>query len=253
MKTPGLFLLLALALLASACSRGPDCANPPAGETCLQILFIGNSYTFVNDLPATFAKLAQSGGHAVQVEMAAQGGWTLADHLAAPETSAKISAQKWDYVVLQEQSQMPAESYWRVKTMYPAAEALVQKIRANGSQPLFFNTWAHKNGWPENNIPDYTNMQNQINYGYLEIAQKLDVPLALAGYAWAEVYAQHPEIALWQEDGSHPSEKGTYLAACVFYAVIYRQSPLGLDFGSSLNAGEAEILQKAAAFTVLGR
>jgi hypothetical protein len=58
-------------------------------------------------------------------------------------------------------------------------------------------------------------------------------------------------LDLWQEDGSHPNEKGTYLAACVFYATLYRQSPEGLGYTGSLSEDEALLLQKTAADTVL--
>lgn len=184
--------------------------------------------------------------------MAAPGGWTLADHAVSADTLQQISAQKWDYVVLQEQSQMSASIVWRVKTMYPAAAVLVEKIRQNNSQPLLFDTWAHSNGWPEEHLNDYAAMQNQVNQGYLEAARQMDVPLVLVGYAWASVRLQNPEIQLWQADGSHPSEQGTYLAACVFYAVLYQESPLGLKYQAGLSDNEVHALQSAAEYTVLG-
>jgi hypothetical protein len=56
---------------------------------------------------------------------------------------------------------------------------------------------------------------------------------------------------LWQDDASHPSTAGTYLAACVFYAAVFRQSPDGLEFTAGLPADSAAILQKVAAQEVL--
>jgi hypothetical protein len=57
---------------------------------------------------------------------------------------------------------------------------------------------------------------------------------------------------MWQSDGSHPTVSGTYLAACVFYATIFRVSPVGLADDDGLPSGEAHSLQTVAATTVLG-
>jgi hypothetical protein len=56
---------------------------------------------------------------------------------------------------------------------------------------------------------------------------------------------------LWQEDGSHPTTKGTYLAACVFYASIFLVSPAGLRYHADLSEADAAQAQLAAATTVL--
>ena len=65
------------------------------------------------------------------------------------------------------------------------------------------------------------------------------------------VRRQNPQLDLWQDDGSHPTEQGTYLAACVFYAVLFRQSPQGLTYGDGLAADTVRVLQTLAADTVL--
>jgi hypothetical protein len=59
-------------------------------------------------------------------------------------------------------------------------------------------------------------------------------------------------LALWTDDGSHPSEAGSYLAACVLYAVIVQRSPEGLVYRAGLAEKEARFLQRIAAETVLG-
>jgi hypothetical protein len=219
--------------------------------SCTRVLFVGNSYTFVNDLPGMFVQLAWSGGHAVQTGMSAPGGWRLADHVGSADTLEKIKSAQWDYVVLQEQSEIPASEQARTAQMYPAARQLVSQIRKSNATPIFFLTWAHRDGWPENGLNSYADMQLQINYGYLGIAQELDVPIAPVGVAWSTIHSENPQLDLWQQDGSHPTEQGTYLAACVFYAVIFRQSPEGLKYHAGLSNEIAESLQTVAASTVL--
>jgi hypothetical protein len=246
-----LFLFLFLLIALCSCSSAPDCSQAGSNHGCPGVLFIGNSYTSVNDLPGTFAALAKAGGHPIQTGMSAPGGWMLVQHLTTQQTLDALQSFKWDFVVLQEQSEIPSVEQDRVQEMYPAATALVQKIRQAGATPIFFLTWAHKDGWPENNLPDYESMQLQINQGYMTIANQLIAPVAPVGYAWLTAWLQEPQLDLWQADGSHPTEQGTYLAACVFYAVIFRQSPENIPFHGNLQAVTARYLQKVAADTVL--
>ncbi|MEI7638319.1 MAG: DUF4886 domain-containing protein [Syntrophus sp. (in: bacteria)] len=245
-----LSLLCCLLMFTVGCSpaKNGEAKNTVAS---LRILFVGNSYTYVNDLPKMFTKLASAGGHLVETGMVAKGGWTLAHHANSSETINTIKASKWDYVVMHEQSQIPSTEASRKYTMYPSAQYLVPIIRQRGSTPIFFLTWAHRNGWSEKGMPDYESMQSQIEQGYIEIAQELNALVAPVGHAWSKARRQYPELELWQGDGSHPSEQGTYLAACVFYAVIFRQSPEGLKYPVNISKENAHSIQKIAASVVL--
>ena len=229
-------------------SCAPPCSDDPA---CSRVLFIGNSYTFYNDLPKTFAKLAQAGDKRVETGMVASGGWALSDHVNSAETLDQIKSSQWNFVVLQEQSLVPASEERRATEMYPMVRTLVAKIKETGATPVLFVTWAHRGGWREVGLPGYENMQLQINEGYIGIAEEINAPLAPVGFAWLKLWKQNPQISLWQADGSHPNEKGTYLAACVFFALLYRQSPESLSYTGNLSTDEAQILQKIAADTVL--
>ena len=164
-----------------------DCSNLQANETCTRVLFIGNSYTYVNDLPTTFMNLARAGGHKTEVGMSAQGGWMLADHVKSSDTIAKINSEKWNFVVLQEQSEVPSIQSSRTQEMYPAAHVLVDDVRQVGAVPIFLITWAYRDGLPANGMPNYASMQAQINNGYLITAQALTSPVAPVGVAWQAV------------------------------------------------------------------
>ena len=131
--------LLAIGLsTALSNNTAPDTGSSP------RILFIGNSYTYVNDLPAMVAELAKAGGHPVETGMMAKGGWTLAAHAGSVETLDRLQSAKWAFVILQEQSQIPAIEQYRTQGMYPAARLLVSRIKATGATPIFFLTWAHR-------------------------------------------------------------------------------------------------------------
>ena len=244
-------LVCVLALVLNSCTVGNLFAKPCAEDpACVRILFIGNSYTFTNDLPGTLVKLAEAGGKRVETGLAAPGGWALSDHLKSADSLAQISASKWTYVVLQEQSMIPANESMRDTQMYPAARELAGKIKATGAKAILFITWGHREGWPENKMPTYESMQAAINSSYFILGKQLQASMAPVGYAWQTLHQQKPQLALWQEDGSHPNETGTYLAACVFYTVLFHKSSEGLSYRGSLTSEDAQLLQKVAADTV---
>ena len=245
----GVGAVVTLGLLILKMNAG--CRAEERAPACTRVLFIGNSYTTVNDLPGVFANLARSGGHRVEAKSAALDGWTLANHADAPATATTLAASRWDIVVLQEQSQIPAVEELRQTQMYPAARRLISSIRNRGAQPLFYLTWGRRDGWSETGMPTYASMQSAIVDGYLAIAADQRVAVAPVGEAWSTLVTRGAPTPLWQEDGSHPTEAGTYLAACVFYATIFRESPKGLGYHASLSADAAAMIQSVAAETVL--
>jgi hypothetical protein len=246
----GVGAAVALGLLTLQLNTG--CPDPGHAPACTRVLFVGNSYTTVNDLPSVFRNLARAGGHRAETGTAAGDGWTLADHAGSSATAAKLTSATWDIVVLQEQSQIPSVAQFRETQMYPAARRLVGTIRNLGARPIYYLTWARRDGWPENGMPNYASMQSAIDDGYLAIAGEQGATVAPVGDAWSALLGQEVPATLWQEDGSHPTAAGTYLAACVFYATIFRESPVHLGYHSSLSADQAEKIQAVAAATVLG-
>lgn len=223
------------------------------------MLFIGNSYTQFNNLPGLFTELSASGNRAVIAGYSAFGGAWLEDHLAYETTLNRIGLGDWDYVVLQEQSQVPTIDYWRYNSMYPAARSLDSLILESGNEhTCFFMTWGRKYGGQQSiggyNSPefaDFYQMQDSLDAAYTQIAEELDAVLAPVGNAWATAFSQDSLIDLWQADLSHPTLQGSYLTACVFYAELFGDSPVGLTFYAGLDPETAEFLQLAADQTVL--
>lgn len=225
----------------------------------ISVLFIGNSLTFVNDLPKTLSDIAVSLGDKVDYDSSSIGGYTLMQHAQNTDTKNKILARNWDYVVLQEQSEFSALSDAKVaQQMFPFASDLNDLIKTNShSQTVFFETWAHKNGDQDlcNDNPtlcSYDVMQDQVYKSYSIITQETGGILAPVGEAWRNVLITHPEITLFQQDSEHPRQEGTYLAACVFYITLFNRdvskaSPLTID------PKVAGILKTVAKQTVLGK
>src|SRR5258708_3729026 len=158
----------------------PGCEVPRGTSACTRIFFIGNSYTSVNDLPTMFSNLAWAGGHRVETAVRAPGGWTLLDHSHSSDTTRVIASGKWDIVVLQEQSEIPAVESLRQSFLYPGARDLVPPIRNDGAHPMFFVTWAHRNGSPVNGLPASSPIQSPLHHASLFIPHEQNAALAPA-------------------------------------------------------------------------
>ena len=221
------------------------------------VLFIGNSYTQVNDLPNTFRQLALSLGDTVTTGMQAPGGYSLMGHASEPATISAIESQPWDFVVLQEQSQLGALPFAVTDTEIGALQ-LIANIEQNDecTYPVFYMTWGRENGDVDNcnDFPfmcTYEGMQQGLRDNYVALAEDNDAYAAPVGMAWKKVRNEHPLIDLYAADGSHPSVQGTYLAACVFYCTLFQQSCLGASFVASVQPDTAAILQSIASAVVL--
>lgn len=224
-----------------------------------KVLFIGNSYTYVNDLPALFKNLSASGGKIVYTDISAPGGYTLEMHLSEATTQNLIRQGIWNYVVLQEQSQTPVIEYLRYHSMYPSAKKLdsIIKIYNPSSHTVFYMTWGRKNGGQQcidtSCSPVFINffhMQDSLKSSYSKISNILSALLAPAGEAWRTARMIKPFVNLWDADESHPTLDGSYLTACVFYTKIFNQSPVGLSYKAGLPDSSALFYQQCAWQTV---
>jgi len=233
---------IAWALLAAAGAAA--CRAPRVEE---RVLFVGNSYVFTNDLPAMFRTLAESAHRHVEVGMLATGGWTLQQHAAAPATDSALAKSAWTRVVLQEQSVLPALRNQRAQMVNPAVRALAARIRARHAAPMLLSTWARRDGLPTAGFASFEAMQAELDEGYRAAAEEAGTAIIPAGAAWASAHDALPPFDLWGPDGSHPSVTGTYLTACVVFATVLRQSPVGLPTVAGVDQASARRLQAIAA------
>ena len=223
------------------------------------VLFLGNSYTYYNQLPQLLNNIATSLGDSVYYDSNTPGGYTFQGHSTNATSLSKIAFGNWDYVFLQEQSQIPSFPPSQVATdCYPYASILVDSILSFNpcAEPVFFMTWGRENGDQSNcaNYPPlctYDGMQARLRESYLQMSIDNNCTVSPVGAAWKYVRDQYPSIGLYTTDGSHPSIYGSYLAACVHYATIFRKTPVGSQYLSSISAIDASILQQAAELIVI--
>ena len=184
----------------------------------IKILFIGNSYTYFNDLPRIVAQMANDSQTEIKLKTKeiAKGGFTLSAHFFnADETLKVIKNGNWDYVVLQEQSVRPIEN---PKLFFEYVGKLNHEISKSGAQTILFMTWANKHR---------PNSIHEISKAYFDASEKNKTLVAPVGLAWETCRKKYPLIELYNPDGSHPSLEGSYLTACIFYSILLNEKPSG--------------------------
>lgn len=237
------------AMSSSSGAGGADAAPPPA----MSVLFVGNSYTYVNDLPTWVKRVGDaSGAVSVTVDSVTVAGASLADHVSTTGAVDRIRKGGFTYVVLQGQS---LEPLFNPASFEAAAADLAAEAQKAGATPIFYETWARAANDATYQDPlsggTPAAMQAGLRNEYQKVATAASAPVAPAGDAWEKALAELPAIGLFAADGSHPSIDGTYLVACVFHAKLTGHSPVGvMDRPMEISAADAAALQGVAEETV---
>lgn len=229
-----------------------------ADSDSIRLLFVGNSYTYYNDLPQMVYKIAESKNRKLSVTSVTKGGERLSGHLKNKELHKILTTQKWDYVVLQEHSSAPAKPTDIVNAETYKAAAMLDSLIHFGSpnaKTIFYMTWGHKYGCQHriDNYPlvyTYEGMQERLKLSYIEMAYKNNARCAPVGMAWQEVRQNRPDYQLYDADCTHPSKLGSYLAANVIYTTIFSQ-PYQSDYTAGFNSEVSEYIQQVAQRNVL--
>jgi hypothetical protein len=217
-------------------------------------LFLGNSYTASNNLPQMIDNVANSTGDDLIYDSYTPGGYTFMGHSTNTTSLNKIAQGNWDFVVLQEQSQLPSFPDSQVQNqVYPYAQQLNNYINQQNSctETVFYMTWGRKNGdasncanWPP--VCTYIGMDDLLNERYRFMAEENDAILSPVGAVWRYIRDNYPTIELYSTDGSHPSVAGTYAAACCFYTTLFRKDPEQITFTAGLSDEIATAIRTAA-------
>ena len=229
-----LLLKLSCILGLAACAAQKPLPAGPGGDdsqqeltkrvqasSCLAVLFVGNSYSF--GAPREFSKLAAEKGKAVRVGHSTFGGWTLARHAAYEPTLKKIRDGKWDIIVIQEQSEIPAMSpRKRASLMFPPLRLLVLEARKHGAVPVLYQTWGRRDGDKKIARDDFHAMTARLRDGYKAAAANAGgLVVVPVGDAWEREYSAGNGRQLFMEDGSHPSAFGNRVIAETFYQTFW--------------------------------
>lgn len=201
--------------LAVACVRAP---TPPGVSAGTRVLFIGNSLTYVHDVPGIVTGIArQMGDVELGTAMSAFPDFSLEDHWNEGSAGRALAQQSWEFVVMQQgPSSLPANQLY----LADWTRRFAAPIRAAGAVPVLYQVWPHVSR--RGDAP-------AVLTSYARAALAVQGKLAPAGAAWDSVLASGDSLALYSSDGLHASEYGAWLAAVVIYATVRDLDPSTLS------------------------
>jgi hypothetical protein len=210
----------------------------------LRVLFVGNSFTYVNDLPAIVAAMSRAdGGPKIDYRMVAFPGFSLEDHWRQGDARRELSNATWDFVVLQ---QGPSASDDGREVLVEYARRFGPLIRKAGATPAFYMVWP-----AAVRTQDFAGAEES----YRQAARVVQGVVLPAAEAWERAFRRDKSVALYGPDGLHPSLEGSYLAGLVVYAGLTGRPiatmPASLSLGSEgkleIPEADAAVLREAAA------
>jgi hypothetical protein len=232
--------IIVAAVVASCGSSSPAAPSPTGtapgnGPVDGRVLFIGNSLTASNDLPAVVEALSRAGGGTpITTVSVVVGGFSLEDHWNQGRAQRRIAEGGWSIVVLQQGPSSLPESQANLRDWTARFDAV---IRANGARTALYMVW------PESNRREAF---DAVSRSYARAAEDVGGMLFPVGEAWRAAWRRDADVPLYGPDGFHPSQTGTYLAALVIYQQMTGRSPVGLPGIGQMPAERALLLQEAA-------
>ncbi|MBQ3083892.1 MAG: hypothetical protein IJC46_00370 [Clostridia bacterium] len=203
----------------------------------MKILFVGNSYTYYNDLPAILERLIRDQGQEAQVFSVTKGGWKLHRYLDLQDENAAKFEQAmenapFDVVFLQEQSLNPLLDY---EQFADGVKRVAERVGAK--RTVLYQTWGRKEGHAALEEHGWTRkeMTEGLAEAYQKAAAAIGAEVSPVGTRFWEVGQMMPEQELYDPDRTHPSYAGSCLAAMTHYKALFGAVPENL---SSLQLSE---------------
>lgn len=208
----------------------------------MKILFIGNSYTFYNDLPKLFQSLAIENGHDVEYREVLRGGRHLYEYMdCSDEYKAKldefIATETFDWAILQDHS---VGAMIEPERFHDAVCRLKKKFADCVDKILLYATWGRKEGSDTLAEHGWTRlgMTETIAREYRLCGENNGCAVSPVGECFARVMELTDAIDLYNPDLTHPSYEGSCLAAIMHYAKVFGSV---LDKTASLNLPDATV------------
>lgn len=215
-------------------------AQTPAKPSELRVLFIGNSLTYANDLPAIVKAIAEHNKKKFTYKMIAFPNFSLEDHLNKGDAVKAIKENEWDFVVLQQGSSALPESR---ENLLEFTRRFAAEIKKTNAKPALFMVWTL-----ENRKFDF----DRVRESYSLAAKEAGGVFLPAGESWREAWKEKKELKLYS-DGLHPTPFGSYLAAAVIYQRLFDETtfeiPSKIKTNSitlELSKEEKELLKNAS-------
>lgn len=185
-------------------------------KTQLKVLFVGNSFVFYNNLAQVVTYMADSTAIKLQTQKSVVGGAYLSEHWQGKrglKSKKMIQEGKYDVVIIQENSMGAIDS---PDSLMKYTKLFADFIRSTGAKPYLYQIWARQR------VPQY---HTELNTVYEKVAREANISLIPIGKAWNTARTYRPTAPLFDADGIHPSNLGTFMTAAVIVGHICGNLP----------------------------
>lgn len=245
-------ILVALLAVVTGCSQPvfepkvPVTPGQPTTPTVIgprgdvNLIFVGNSLTAVNDVPALVVELGRMDGRNISAETYAPGGFSLEDHWNNGNPQVALQRREFDFFIGQQGPSSLPESLELLKQY---AKLYAEECESRNVKFALYMVW------PEKVRSAY---HDAVISNYTEAATATDAILCPAGLAWKEAWAENPNIPLYGGDQFHPSMTGSVLAALTIYGALFDKENFDfvvhdkMSWKSTVSPIHLEVLKRAA-------
>ena len=195
----------------------------------MKILFIGNSYTYYNDMPQMLEKTAKNNGKDIQVYSVTKGGRKLIEHISATDEYSRkldelVDNHHFNICFIQEQSHLPISNN---SLFTEGILAIAEKVKKSANKIILYSTWGRKDGSPTLEEYNWTNksMSFALAKAYKNASKLIKADVSYVGLNFYDIYCNRKDINLYNDDLTNPSYEGSCLAMLTHYMKIFNEFP----------------------------
>jgi hypothetical protein len=224
---PGATWLRPTLLLFALLGGGANAAPAPVEAPVARVLVLGNSLSYVNDMPALFNALdaAQPGPPRFHAELLAAPGGSIADRWRDGVAARELATGDWQVLVLQERGGTLACMATPPRRAEPDCQASIaahrnfaRLARAHGMQVVLLGTWGPDAIW-----------QAQLGRGLRQLAAQAGATAVDAGAHLRAFAKAHPDHPMATDAIGHPSLDASLLVALDLYAQLAGHPAMAVD------------------------
>lgn len=207
-------MILIIAACIAIVSCGSDVEEPKPKP--LRVLFVGNSLTYVGNLPAVFDALSGANGLATASDMLVTPGGSLTDRVGDGSMAPALASQKYSYVVLQERGGdfMCGFDPEVCVNARASLATLVRFARDHGSVPILLGTYQEQAEASQSIEAAESLAAFEAGLDYISISERLQ-----------ELRSTRPDMTWFASDGEHPGPDLTLLYAVRLFERIHGVNP----------------------------
>jgi hypothetical protein len=202
--------VLAIAILCAACVSVQRAQDP------VRLLFVGNSLTYVGNLPAVLDALSASSKKSLQSDMIVNGGATLTERVADGSVERALAAKRYDYVVLQERGgdTICAFGPTSCKDADASLGVLARIAATHGAKPILLGTYQIMPQVSTELVGAESAAASRLSIAYVSVSDRFQTAIESAPAAdW--LFADH----------AHPGHDLVLLEAALLYRQVFGALP----------------------------